>query len=101
MLLNVRGNGGTCFNVSAAVSVRRLEAIYGFSFADDPTLQTDTSSYNHWVFPLYVVDGMATSRLQLKGLTIPASCNSRAANFENTDLIAQSEPISPRVLIDT
>ena len=101
MLLNLRQSGNTCYNITAAPSTKRLESVYGFSFADDPDLQTDTSTYNHWVFPLYVLDGMATSRLQVKGLIIPPSCNSPSSAFENENLISHARRLKPTVLVDT
>jgi hypothetical protein len=101
MLLSVKWSGGTCYNITAAPSVRRLEEIYGFSFADDPDLQTVNTVYSHWVFPLHVLSGMASSRVQVKAVIIPPSCNSPLATFYNENRIHQTRHLSPRVLVDT
>jgi hypothetical protein len=49
MTLKLFNNGGSCFNVSTE-SAELLEYDFGFSFADDPNLETDNGIYNHWSF---------------------------------------------------
>jgi hypothetical protein len=82
MMISLFTNGGTCFNVTA-VSASKLEFDFGFSFADDPALETDSGHYNHWAFPLHIVSGMSTSRLEIMSLSIPKDCNSKLASFDN------------------
>jgi hypothetical protein len=82
VMISLFTNGGTCFNVTA-VSASKLEFDFGFSFADDPALETDSGHYNHWAFPLHIVSGMSTSRLEIMSLSIPKDCNSKLASFDN------------------
>jgi hypothetical protein len=100
LTVSLRTKEGSCINVPSA-SVVKLERVFGFSFADDPKLETNTGKYRHWAFPLYVVAGMSTSRLLLTGFTIPKECNSPRGNFENTNLIQQGLHLYPTSKIDT
>jgi hypothetical protein len=97
--VSVRTPEGNCHDVPSA-PVSKLERNFGFSFADDPDLETNTGEYKHWAFPLYVVAGMSTSRLVLTGLTIPPECNSPRANFENNNLL-RGVPLTPAIKIDS
>lgn len=100
LTVSLRSKEGSCVNVPSA-SVHKLERDFGFSFADDPNLETNSGSYKHWAFPLYVVSGMSTSRLIMTGLTIPAECNSAKGVFANTNLINQGIHLYPTAKIDT
>jgi hypothetical protein len=97
--VSVRTREGSCLTVQSA-PVSKLERNFGFSFADDPDLETNTGEYKHWAFPLYVVTGMSTSRLLLTELTIPPECNTARTNFENTNLI-QGIHLTPAIRIDS
>jgi hypothetical protein len=99
MLISLFTNKGTCYNLTA-VSAAKLEYDFGFSFSDDPTLETDSGVYNHWSFPLHVMNGMSTSRLEIISVTIPESCNSPLAKFDNDHQLAQVVRVLPNIKID-
>ena len=99
MIVNLFTSAGLCQNVTA-VSNSVLEENFGFSFADDPTLETPTGVYSHWSFPLYILDGMSTSRLEIKTLLIPNKCNGPLASFANNRQFERVMP-TPRITIDT
>ena len=82
MLISLFTNGGTCYNVTA-VSASKLEFDFGFSFSDDPVLETDSGHFNHWAFPLHIVNGMSSSRLEIMALSIPPACNGPQGSFDN------------------
>ena len=98
MIVSLFTQGGTCYNVTAGSNMI-LESSFGFTFSDDPTLETDSGLYNHWSFPLYVLDGMSTSRLEIKSITIPEACNSELAMFD-TDHQIFNIRITPNIKID-
>ncbi len=98
MTVSLFTNGGACYNISA-VSNRVLEFNFGFMFSDDPKLETDTGVYNHWSFPLYVLDGMATSRLEIKSVFIPPECNGQWATFDDSHQISNLR-VLPNIKID-
>ena len=100
LTVTLRYSGGTCYDVPS-VSVKKLDREWGFSFADDPNLETNTGEYLHWAFPLYVVSGMSASRFIISGLTIPSACNSPRGNFENSNQIRNGLTIYPTIRIDT
>jgi hypothetical protein len=99
MLISLFTNKGTCYNLTA-VSAAKLEYDFGFSFADDPSLETDSGIYNHWSFPLHVTNGMSTSRLEILSITIPESCNSPKAKFDNKRQLTQVVRVLPNIKID-
>lgn len=98
MIVNLFTHGGSCYNVTAT-SNKILESSFGFTFSDDPSLETDSGVYNHWSFPLYVLDGMSTSRLEIMTLTIPEACNSEFATFD-TEREVTNIRILPNIKID-
>jgi hypothetical protein len=98
MLISLFTNGGTCFNVTAE-SASKLEFDFGFSFSDDPALETDSGHFNHWAFPLHIVNGMSTSRLEIMSLSIPTACNSPIASFDNERPL-QRVRLLPNIKID-
>ena len=98
MMISLFTKGGTCFNLTA-VSASKLERDFGFSFADEPALETDSGHFNHWVFPLHVLDGMSTSRLEIKSISIPEACNSPIASFDNTRQLRHTR-LLPNIKID-
>ena len=84
LTLSLFSREGTCYRVYAE-STKKLEYDFGFSFADDPSLETDSGKYIHWAFPLHVLDGMSTSRLEVKSVSIPEACNGPKATFLNLE----------------
>lgn len=89
---------GTCFNVTTE-SNKKLELDFGFSFADDPTLETDSGAYNHWTFPLHITRGMSISRLDVRSLYIPEACNSYRGTFDRFRHIPHGS-LTPYIAID-
>ena len=76
--------------------------IMAVKFISDFSLDVG-GTFNFWVFPLNVRDGMYTAKLNVVGLTIPASCSiPMRATFNNLDLIPKGNNLlSPNVSIDT
>jgi hypothetical protein len=105
-ILNVgvhQANGSSCVSIPAANSTNQVEFEYGIKFISDPTLDTSSGNYNHWVFPFNVVDGMRTPLLNIIGLIIPEECNMRSrVTFFNDNLIPEGHSLlTPTVSIDT
>jgi hypothetical protein len=105
-ILNVgvrQANGSNCLSIPAANSTKQIEIEYGIKFIADYTLDSLSGDYNHWVFPLNVVDGMHTAKLNVIGLDIPDSCNMPGrVTFVNNNLIPKGNNLlTPNVSIDT
>jgi hypothetical protein len=105
-ILNVgvrQADGSKCLSIPAANSTKQIEIEYGIKFIADYTLDSLSGDYNHWVFPLNVVDGMHTAQLHVIGLDIPDSCNMPGrVTFANNNLIPKGNNLlTPNVSIDT
>ena len=98
LTLGLFTDNGTCYNVSTE-SNKKLEFDFGFSFSDDPCLETDNGIYNHWTFPLHVTRGMSVSRLEIRSLEIPESCDSYRGSFDRFRLFPRGS-LHPFVKID-
>ena len=95
-------DGSTCQSILAANSTRQAEIDYGVKFNRDSNLDTGLP-FNFWVFPLNVREGVYSSKLNIVGLTIPASCNiAGRVTFNSLDLIPKGNNLlSPNVSIDS
>jgi hypothetical protein len=98
-----QADGSNCLSIPAANSTKQIEIIHGIGFNSDPTLDTLTGKYNHWVFPFNVVVGMHTAKLNVIGLIIPEACSMRdRVTFYNADLMPKGNNLlTPNVSIDT